>query len=136
MQVIRRQKRSARVFTWLLLALTAACQAPVPVSDNPYQRSTETQSAEPAQPSAPVQQLHNQAIAALNEDQYQLAADYLQRAIKIEPRNRWSWYYLADVRWRQGQSDLCRSMLDRADGYAQGDSQLDALSRELRERCR
>ena len=86
--------------------------------------------------SEPVRLLHNQALAAINESQFQQASDYLQRAIKIEPRNSWSWYYLADVHWRQGQFDRCRSMLDRADAYQLDDSQLQESSRRLRARCR
>ena len=87
-------------------------------------------------PPAPVRELHNQALAAINEGQYEPAAEYLQRAIRIAPRNGWSWYYLADVHWRQGQLERCLSMLDRADGYALGDARLGDASRELRGRCR
>ena len=137
MQVNRMLNRPDRLLVWMLLALVGACQSPAPVSDNPYQRATASDSIEVgSQQSAPVRQLHNQALAALNEDQYALADDYLQRAIKIEPRNGWSWYYLADVHWRQGQYERCRSMLDRADAYEQDDARLRELSRQLRERCR
>ena len=119
----------------LLLLICAACQGPRPVSDNRYERSPDA--AESATPtlSKPLQQLHNQALAAINEDQYALAADYLQRAIKIEPRNGWSWHYLADIHWRQGQRERCRSMLDRAEAYALGDAQLTRANSELRSQC-
>ena len=136
MQVIHHFNRLGRFSFYLLLALVTACQSPKQVSDNPYQRPSAADSIETTTQSAPVRQLHNQALAALNEDQYQLAVDYLQRAIKIEPRNGWSWYYLADVHWRQGEFDRCRSMLDRAAAYVQEDAELNRLGRELRERCR
>ena len=136
MQVNRTLNLPGRLLVWMLLTLVTACQSPAPVSDNPYQRAPASETVEATTQSAPVRQLHNQAIAALNEDQYALADNYLQRAIKIEPRNGWSWYYLADVHWRQGQHDRCRSMLDRADAYEQDDARLHELSRQLRERCR
>lgn len=121
----------------LLIAVCAACQTPEPVLDNRYQRTVEdTPSASPAQSSSqPVMQLQNQALAAINEDQYQLAIDYLQRAIKIQPRNAWSWYYLADIYWRTGQYPRCLAMIERSTGYAVGDDQLAMAIAELREQC-
>jgi Tfp pilus assembly protein PilF len=132
---MRTLNRPGRITVYLLLAVLAACQAPKPVSDNPYQRPSTAASDASNGTSASLRQLHNQALAAINEDQYDLATEYLQRAIKIEPRNGWSWYYLADIHWRQGQHDRCRAMLDRADAYGQDDAQLDDASRELRGRC-
>ena len=89
----------------VLTAFFSACQAPEPVPDNRYQRAIENTSSSSQVPatSQAVIQLQNQALAAINENQYQLAIDYLQRAIKIQPRNAWSWYYLADIYWRTGQ---------------------------------
>ena len=49
----------------------------------------------------PVNTLQQQALEALDQGNFQFAIDTLQRAIKIQPRNGWSWYYLADVHWRQ-----------------------------------
>ena len=81
-------------------------------------------------------QLQNQALAAINEDQYQLAIDYLQRAIKIEPRNAWSWYYLADIYWRSGQYQRCQAMSERSMDYAASDDdQLARANAELLEQC-
>jgi len=136
MQVTRTVITTRRLAVSALLLICGACQAPAPVSDNPYQRPPDNSAAPAAALSQPVQQLHHQALAAINEDQYALAADYLQRAIKIQPRNGWSWYYLADVHWRQGQLERCRSLLERADAYAQGDARLGAATAELREQCR
>jgi Tfp pilus assembly protein PilF len=136
MQVTRTVTTTNRLAIILLLLICGACQAPAPVTDNPYQRTPDNTATPSPTLSQPVQQLHHQALAAINEDQYALAADYLQRAIKIQPRNGWSWYYLADVHWRQGELERCRSMLERADAYAQGDARLAAASAELREQCR
>ena len=135
MQVSRSARPLFRLSIIVLLLLGGACRAPEPVPDNQYQRPVESTAGEPATSSKPVRQLHNQALAAINESQYDIAASYLQRAIKIEPRNGWSWYYLADVHWRQGEYERCRSMLDRADAYVAGDTQLAADSAELRQQC-
>ena len=118
----------------LLLLFGSACQVPEPPVDNRYQRATVNTASSQA-PSRPVVQLQNQALAAINEDQYQLAIDYLQRAIKIQPRDPWSWYYLADIYWRKGQYDRCLAMIDRSSGYAVGDTALADANADLRAQC-
>ena len=117
-----------------LLLFTSACQTPEPAVDNRYQRAPETTASSQAT-SSPVVQLQNQALAAINEDQYQLAIDYLQRAIKIQPRDPWSWHYLADIYWRQGQYDRCLAMVDRSSGYAGSDARLADDNAALRAQC-
>jgi predicted Zn-dependent protease len=118
----------------LLLLFSSACQVPEPPVDNRYQRAPETTASSQA-PSSPVVQLQNQALAAINEDQYQLAIDYLQRAIKIQPRDPWSWHYLADIYWRKGQYDRCLAMIDRSSGYAVNDAALADANADLRAQC-
>jgi tetratricopeptide (TPR) repeat protein len=127
----------------VLIALFSACQAPEPVPDNRYQRTIENTSSvntasasQVPSTSQPVIQLQNQALAAINEDQYPLAIDYLQRAIKIEPRNAWSWYYLADIYWRTGQYQRCLAMIERSTDYTAGDDdQLAGANTELQGQC-
>lgn len=120
----------------LLITLCAACGSiPEHQPDNRYQRSVEGDVATAQVRSGPVSELQNQALAAINEDQYELAIDYLQRAIKIQPRDAWSWHYLADVYWRRGERERCRSMLQRSQSYAYGDSRLDDANATLRRRC-
>jgi Tfp pilus assembly protein PilF len=122
----------------VLIALCSACQTPEPVSDNRYQRTIENTSSASQAPatSQAVIQLQNQALAAINEDQYQLAIDYLQRAIKIQPRDAWSWYYLADIYWRSGQYQRCQAMSERSMDYAvSDDDQLSRANAELQEQC-
>jgi Tfp pilus assembly protein PilF len=136
MQVIRYATHFSRLAVLALLLIGSACQLPQPVPDNRYQRIPDHDASTAATISQPVRQLHHQALAAINEDQYALASDYLQRAIRIEPRNGWSWYYLADIHWRQGQLERCRSMLQRANAYAQGDARLVAASADLQAQCR
>ena len=125
----------------LLLVSSSACQIQVSeeTEDNRYQRALETPSTAAVtkgQPTlGPVIQLQNQALAAINENQYQLAIDYLQRAIKVQPRDPWSWHYLADIYWRQGQYDRCLAMIDRSSGYAVNDTRLASDNAALRAQC-
>ena len=136
MRINRSACIASRLALLLLLLITSACQkGPDPITDSRYQRSPENNAGSAASISRPVRQLHNQALAAINEDQYAQASDYLQRAIKIEPRNGWSWYYLADIHWRQGKFERCLALLERADAYAQGDSDLLDASAELHSQC-
>ena len=81
-------------------------------------------------------QLYSEGLEALRAWDAPTARDRFERAIKIEPRNAWSWYYLADVHWRQGEYDRCTAMLDRSESYRRDDVELQRLSLELRERCR
>ena len=118
-----------------LLLFTSACQTPEPAVDNRYQRVPENTASTGQAASSPVVQLQNQALAAINENQYQLAIDYLQRAIKIQPRDPWSWHYLADIYWRKGQYDRCLAMIDRSSGYAVNDAALADANADLRARC-
>ena len=133
----------------VLVSICASCQVADQPVDNPYQRPVDNSSADNdgsqqstadsavAAQSTPqaVIQLQNQALAAINEDQYSLATDYLQRAIKIQPRNAWSWHYLADIHWRQGQHERCIAMIERSEGYAGADKQLNSENVRLREQC-
>ena len=136
MPVTHRVTSLRRLAIVLLLAFNSACQVPEePPTDNRYQRAPENTTTTEQSPSGPVIQLQNQALAAINEDQYQLAIDYLQRAIKIQPRDAWSWHYLADIYWRQGQYDRCLAMIDRSSGYAGSDVRLADDNAALRAQC-
>ena len=121
----------------LLVALCAACSGlPEQQPDNRYQRAIESDAAVVQPQSGPVRQLQNQALAAINEDQYALAIDYLQRAIKIQPRDAWSWHYLAETYWRRGDHERCLAMLERSQSYATGDDRLDDANAALYAQCR
>ena len=132
MQVVNPVPSLCRLAVFAALSLAAACSVPEVPPDNRYQRDVESGHSV----SEPIRQLHNQALAAINESQYQLAIDTLQRAIKIEPRNPWSWHYLADVHSRQGELNRCLAMIDRSHSYANNDDRLDNANELLRARCR
>lgn len=119
-----------RLATLLIVSITAACRVPQPPA-NQYESEVEVIQLE----ARPVTELHNQALAALDNGQYQNAIDYLQRAIKIQPRNAWSWHYLAQTYWREGQPDRCLAMLERSSSYAGDDEALDGANDRLRAQC-
>lgn len=125
-----------RLATLALVTICAACSLPEQEPDNRYQRSIEDSSSAAAATAAAVIQLQNQALAAINEDQYPLAIEYLQRAIKIQPRNAWSWHYLADIYWRRGKFEQCLAMIERSYGYSQKDPAVDDANAALRAQCR
>ncbi|MCP4472570.1 MAG: hypothetical protein GY815_18145 [Gammaproteobacteria bacterium] len=131
MQVVNPARSLCRLALLAALSIGAACSLPEAPQENRYQRSVESD-----QPwSEPIRLLHNQALAAINESQYQQAADYLQRAIKIESRNPWSWHYLADIHWRRGERDRCLAMIERSQSYASYDDRLVSANELLREQC-
>jgi len=113
-----------------ILAAATACSIPQKPS-NRYQDDIEVSQLE----ARPVTELQNQALAALNEEQYQLAVDYLQRAIKIQPRNAWSWHYLAKTYWRDAQYDRCLAMIERSNTYGSFDDALLSANDRLKPKC-
>jgi len=74
----------------------------------------------------PVAELQRKAISAINQNHYPQAVEYLQRAIKIEPRNAFSWHYLAQTYWHDRQYDRCLDMVKRSISYS---PKLDDLNR-------
>ena len=84
---------------------------------------------------APVTELQQQGLAALDSGDYQLAIDTLQRAIRIQPRNPWNWHYLAQSYWRSGDRVRCRAMVERASSYTDDDDRLRRANESLRQRC-
>ena len=136
MPVSRSLPRRCRPAILLLAAVCAACGSlPEQHPDNRYQRASGADAGAAQALVEPVRQLQNQALAAINEDQYALAIDYLQRAIKIQPREAWSWHYLAEVYWRRGERERCLAMLDRSQSYSFGDTRLDDANAALRRQC-
>ena len=85
--------------------------------------------------SRPVTELQQRAITALGNAEYQQAIETLQRALRIQPRNAWSWHYLARSYGFQGDLERCRAMLERSASYAGDDAQLVRANRLLRQDC-
>ena len=120
-----------RLALLVILSIGVGCSVPEEPQENPYQQPVDSGESG----SEAIRLLHNQALAAINESQYQQASDYLQRAIKIEPRNAWSWHYLADVHWRQGQLARCLEKIQRSQSYAVDDEQLVSANQLLKDQC-
>jgi len=131
MQIAIFVRSLSRLVLLAILLIGAGCSVPEAPQENQYQHDVDSGQPE----SEPIRLLHNQALAAINESQYQQATDYLQRAIKIEPRNAWSWHYLADVHWRKGELDRCLAMISRSQTYASQDDQLDSANELLKAQC-
>ena len=136
MPVTRFAVSCCRLAILVSLAICAACSSlPQQQPDNRYQRPVAASESVTEPAAAPVTQLQNQALAAINEDQFPLAIDYLQRAIKIQPRNAWSWHYLAEIYWRRGERERCREMIARSRSYTVNDARLEDANAALRAQC-
>ncbi|MEM7565122.1 MAG: tetratricopeptide repeat protein, partial [Pseudomonadota bacterium] len=98
---------------------------------NPYQSTTQPSQEQAARP---VVELQQKALVALNQNNSPRAISYLQRAIKIQPRNALSWHYLARSYWQNDDFSRCLSMLDRSDSYFPDES-LNKANRKLRSQC-
>ncbi len=114
----------------LLLILIASCSGPEIVPER-YQ----TASIGPERTVGPVAELHRKAISAIHQDRYAQAVEYLQRAIKIEPRNAYSWHYLALTYWHSNQYGRCVNMINRSISYSSGQDDLERANTALLPRC-
>ena len=121
----------SRLAVLLAIMMGASCKIPEP-PPNRYEGDVEVIQ----QQARPVAELHKQALAAIDDGQYQQAIDYLQRAIKIQPRNAWSWHYLAQTYWREGQFGRCQAMIERSSSYAGYDDVVGDANDRLRTQCR
>jgi tetratricopeptide (TPR) repeat protein len=120
----------SRLAMLVVVSMSASCSLPEPPA-NRYQSDVEVMQQE----ARPVAELHKQALAAIDDGQYQQAIDYLQRAIKIQPRNAWSWHYLAQTYWHEGQFERCVAMIERSSSYGSYDDVLGGANDRLRAQC-
>lgn len=72
----------------------------------------------PAAEDDPVQTLIDQAAVSVGEGDHDRAADLLERALRIEPRNAAIWHDLAQVRMHQGRYREAITLAERSDGFA------------------
>jgi len=114
----------------LLLLLIAACTGP-----NVTSVSYETEATASKRSEGPVAELQRKAIEALNTKHYQQSVEYLQRAIKIEPRNAFSWHYLAQTYWHSKNYDRCIDMVNRSISYTTELDDLDRANAALMSQC-
>ena len=121
---------SYRAGLLLILLLMAACTAPSVTTVRYETEATGSQRSE-----GPVAELQRKALAALNQQNYQQSVEYLQRAIKIEPRNAFSWHYLAETYWQSKNYDRCLDMLNRSISYSTDQDDLDDANATLMSQC-
>ncbi|MCZ6470163.1 MAG: tetratricopeptide repeat protein, partial [Gammaproteobacteria bacterium] len=95
----------------------------------------ETEATGSQRSEGPVAELQRKALAALNQQNYQQSVEYLQRAIKIEPRNAFSWHYLAQTYWQSKHYDRCLDMLNRSINYSTDQDDLDDANATLMSQC-
>ena len=112
-----------------LVLVIASCAAPS--RDIPYQPVVQAQVGK----TEAVESLHLSAAEKLKNQDYQQATEYLQRAIRIDPRNALSWHYLALTYWQREDFSRCLEMLARSFTYNLTDSRLDQANQELKARC-
>ena len=115
---------------YLLLALMVnSCG--IPPSQNRYQQArVETQTNTGA-----VAELQQKAIRALEQQNTRLSIDYLERAIKIEPRNAMSWHYLAKSYFQQQDFDKCLAMIERSMSYGYRSDDFFHANEALKQKC-
>ena len=68
--------------------------------------------------------------------QWERAAAYLERALRIEPRNGFLWHRLARVRMFQGQYSQAESLIQKSNALAGDDQDLVEKNRQLLEQLR
>jgi Tfp pilus assembly protein PilF len=119
--------RLAAVLIFALLLFSCATEP----RNIPYQSSNETQAGQ----AGAVEALQRKAVEALQQQSYVDAIEFLQRAIRIEPRNPRSWHYLAQTYWERKDYDRCLEMVERSFSYSRAGDGLDAANQQLKARC-
>ncbi len=121
---------TCRIGLLLALLLISSCST---TEVTPVRYQSEATSSQRSE--GPVAELQRKAIEALNAQQYQQSVAYLQRAIKIEPRNAFSWHYLAQIYWFSKDYARCRDMVDRSISYSSALDDLDRANSILMSQC-
>ncbi len=117
------------IFVSLLLS---ACLKPEPVLQ------TEQYHAHAGAEKKPLKALNGlqtRALQLMNQQQYEQSQLYLQRAIKVDPRDARNWLYMAQNYWFMKDYAQCRSMVKRAEAYSQMDADLQKANRVLLQQC-
>lgn len=84
----------------------------------------------------PVTSLLARADAHRDAGEVELAVALLERALRIEPRNPWLWYRLAELRLQQGRYTQAIGLARKADSLAPGNGDLHQRSLRLIEQAR
>ncbi len=79
--------------------------------------------------------LQLEALKRMNKLEFQQSIEYLQRAVKVDPRDPLNWHYLAQNYWHLNDFPSCRSMIQRAQSYSQFDQDLIRANETLLKQC-
>jgi len=115
----------------LSLFISSACTTRKPVvrTDDYHQPE------KPDKTAKALNALQLKALQLMNQQQFDQAIQYLQRAIKVEPRNPLNWHYLAQNYWHKNDFSNCRAMINRAMSYSQFDADLMRANQTLLQQC-
>ena len=109
----------------------SACGKPVPV--------VITEQYHEPRPGKDAQKILNglqlKALQLMHQQDFDTAISYLQRAIKVEPRNALNWHYLAQNYWHLKDYKNCRAMVQRAISYSRFDEDLSRANDTLMRQC-
>lgn len=121
---------SRRIFIACLLGglLTAGCAVPPAVRTPAVPKPVHPQ---PELNSPAVLELSKQARQAMDERRFEEAAQLLERAVDIEPRNGSLWHELARVRFRQGNYEQAMELANRSNALADTGPALKSRNDEL-----
>lgn len=123
-------KRTLLTILFISLFLVA-CVTPEPVvRTDQYHKD-----AAPEQKPKALNGLQLKALQLMNQMKFEQAILYLQRAIKVEPRDPLNWHYLAQNYWHLKDFKSCRSMVNRAISYSQFNEALNKSNLTLLKQC-
>ena len=91
--------------------------------------------SEPKETAKALNGLQLKALQLMNQLKFEQSIQYLQRAIKVEPRNPLNWHYLAQNYWHLKDFEQCRSMVNRAISYSQFNKDLEKANHTLLKQC-
>ncbi len=125
----RSRVRLVMLATLAITVLASCTGVPTP---QPY--SEPGREVSPTRQSA-VGSLQQQADIALQNRDFPLAIETLQRAIRLEPRNPYNWHYLGLTYLEMGDFSRCRAMAERSSGFSEVDDRLLEANQRLLNRC-
>ncbi len=122
-------------YRYLYLAPILVCLIIAGCTVAPTTNRYQTGVVETSSSSAPVAELHQHAVNALAQNNAQQAIEFIQRAIKIEPRNALSWHYLAQSYLQDKNYAKCLAMVERSYSYSTIADDLDQANQALQYQC-
>ena len=130
----------------LLLGLVVGCAAPTQRSGNEVEDIDLSQPGEEqlympapggrAQSHSAVDALLASADSAIQQGEYQRAAAYAERAIRLAPRDGRAYFGLAQIHYYQNRPELGSSFLAKAESLAADDKKLLRLIQQYKQQLR